>query len=231
MGKILTYKDIEEKGGHISKLRLSDDSGTWFPYEGDTHCPSAKDWDLRVYNVKNPYSPSSTQCTDTIDTADSYPALFGFGYLTDNVEVTSLDVTFPGINYKIHYGKDTSSQSFTTDFTIGSSGYPSHHYKFYGIGDESGQRLYYYGTNSKAFYRIKTMTIQLSKAFTGEIQVYSGTYSSSTNKKLYNFASRLITSQSISNKSTISVSNVIIPYADYGDQSFLIFIGLTQYFT
>lgn len=231
MGKILTYKDIEEKGGYVMPGIIFNDLHQGIMYEGDTHCPSAKDWDLRVYNVKNPYGSSSIQCTDTIDTANSYPALFGFGYLTDNVEVTSLDVTFPGINYKIHYGTDTSSQSFTTDFTIGSSGYPSHHYKFYGIGDESGQRLYYFGTNLKTFYSIRTMTIQLSKAFTGTIQLYSGTYSSSTNKNLYNFTSRLSASQSISNKSTISVSNVIIPYADYGDQSFLIFIGLTQYFT
>lgn len=233
MGKILTYDDIKAKGGYVNTDTVYKDLYEKVDYEGSAHCPSAQDWDLRVYNVKNPYAQSSTQCTDIIDTANRYPVLFGYSNLGSNISMIGLHVTFQdGCNYKIYYGEDNSAQSFTTRFTIGSSGYPSHNYTFYGIGEASGQHWYYHSvsTTVTTFYTIKTMTIELSKALTGTFQVYSGTYTTSSNKNLYNFGPRLSSPQYVSDQSTVSVNNFRIPYADYRNQSFLVFIGLTNHF-
>lgn len=236
MGKILTYADIESiknERGYVDQKTIVNDQGVVVRYEGSNHCPSAKDWDLRVYNVKNSYDESSTQCTDIIDTANRYPVLFGYSNLGSNISMIGLDVTFQdGCNYKIHYGEDNSAQSFTTPFTIGTSGYPSRDYVFYGIGEASGQHWYYHSvsTTVTTFYTVETMTIKLSHALTGTFQVYSGTYITSSNKNLYNFGPRLSSPRYVSNQSTVSVNNFRIPYADYGNQSFLVFIGLTKHF-
>lgn len=44
MGKILTYEDIEAKGGTINRLTTNPpgESGLKI-YEGDTHCPASSD--------------------------------------------------------------------------------------------------------------------------------------------------------------------------------------------
>ena len=42
MGKILTYGDIKAEGGYINTNRIID-QGSVLTYEGDNHCPSAKD--------------------------------------------------------------------------------------------------------------------------------------------------------------------------------------------
>lgn len=225
MGKILTYEDIEAKGGTIDRSTImpSDEPNAKI-YEGDNHCPSAKDWDLRVYNVKNPYSPSSTQCTDTIDTTNAYKASFGYGCLDSGVICSGLNVTFEnGLNYKIKY--DSNINRMSTRFRIGTSGYPSSDYRFYGFGGD--QYLYYHGSS---FYKITSMTIKLSKPISGHIQLYSGTYNSPTAIRLYNFDSRALSSRLVVSSTALTLENITIPYANFGSQSFLIFIGLTQDF-
>lgn len=227
MGKILTYEDIEAKGGHVSKLRLPDDSGSWVTYEGDTHCPSAKDWDLRVHNVKNPYDQSSTRCTDTIDTSNSYyPVYFGYGCNDSAIKCTSLSVTFEnGCNYPIFYNANNGTAKDII-FTIGTTGYPQfENFSFCGFSPQ--QRLYYHDSS---FYKIASMTVTLSKAVSGNVQLYSGIYSG-TFYKLYNFDRRRPVASLVNNVTSLTVEDITIPYFNAGDQSFLIFIGLTQDFT
>lgn len=226
MGKILTYGDIKAEGGYINTNRIID-QGSVLTYEGDNHCPSAKDWNLRVYNVKNPYSPSSTQCTDTIDTANAYKVSFGYGCLDHSLTCLELRVIFEdGLNYTIVHSYGSTGVGYISyRFTIGTSNYPSSNYAFYGFNDD--QYLYYHGSS---FYKIESMTVRLSKPVTGGVQLYSGTYSGTT-KRLFNFGPRLSVPTWVTNVSTLTVENVTIPYADFGSQSFLIFIGLSQDFT
>ena len=179
--------------------------------------------------MKNPYSPSSTQCTDTIDTTNAYKASFGYGGLDSSVMCLDLNVAFEdGLNYKIRYGSSSTGMgSMGSLFTIGTSGYPSSEYRFYGFGGD--QYLYYHGSS---FYKIASMTIKLSKPVTKMVQLYSGTYDSRTSTiRLYNFGSRLSSPKYVINASTLTVENATIPYANFGSQSFLIFIGFTQDFT
>lgn len=73
------------------------------------------------------------------------------------------------------------------------------------------------------------MTVTLSEAVSGNVQLYSGSYSG-TFYKLYNFAFRKAVASLVDNVTKLTVENVTIPYFDAGDQSFLIFIGMTQEF-
>lgn len=132
-----------------------------------------------------------------------------------------------GLNYKIAHGSDSTGMAGrATIFTIGTSGYPSSNYIFHGFAED--QYLYYHRSS---FYKIASMTIKLSKPVTGSVQLYSGTNGGTLYNRLLNFGPRIQFPKYIRNASTLTVKNVTIPYGNFGNQQYFVFIGLTQDFT
>ena len=207
MGKILTYKDIEEKGGTINRWNTTP-PGELHPkiYEGDTHCPASSDW-WRITNVACPYSADDKRCTDKATIALSSPAYFGYAW-SDSMSggtrnVDNCTVTFPdGYNYKISYSGASSlaMKVNTTGYNDIVLQYGSNNLKLIAPQNLDGS------------YSIKKISIKFDKTTTGTFQAFYGYYYTISSRNYINNFTPIGFSQMINTPTdTISKSGIVIP--------------------